>query len=389
MLASGERGRGPQLRIYQSDDLLNWKMISTILAVPAESKISPTSKLKFGMNFECASFFSFAEMQYIVFGIEEDHNGNHHNSRYLLWMSGRLVLQDGKPRFQIKSHGMLDHGILYAAHIFRDSEGRTIQLGWADEDFKQHIMKEQGWAGCLALPRELYKISRPIVKGAKDQDAWNVDHSSGTMTTLGIRPAPQTSALREHIIPSTTLNSFGCLQSMNFSLQASFKNLSGSEKFTFNVRQCPHASEVTKVIFDIAAGLITVDRSRSSLESLGSTSPDSGSFHLLPNEDLQVQVFLDNSIIEIYANGRFALTSRVYPTLETSIRASYDFGDFVERNVDFRCWEGLRDAWPRRMVVENDLVGINSPLQMIDEKRVVISEESVEVEVASHSITSH
>jgi beta-fructofuranosidase len=371
-IASGERGHGPQLHLYQSSNLLDWKMVSTILSVPAESNISTTSKLKFGMNFECASFFTFGERHYIVVGVEEDHNREHHSSRYLLWMSGKLVMEDGKPAFKIKSHGTLDHGILYAAHIFKDSKGRIVQLGWANEDVKQHIISEQKWAGCLALPRELYEISRPI-SGIRDEDMWNIDESSGRMTTLGIRLAPQVSALRDHLRYSS-LEWFSTIQSANCNVEATFKNLTGDETFIFNVRQSPKSTEVTKLIFDIQAGLITVDRSHSSLENLGTTSPDSGVFHLLLNEDLQIQIFVDNSILEIYANDRFALTSRIYPTLDTSVGASYDFGDFDEGNVEFRCWEGLKDAWPSRKEEDNDLIHADSPLDIV-EKLAIDSED--------------
>jgi beta-fructofuranosidase len=371
-IASGERGHGPQLHLYQSSNLLDWKMVSTILSVPAESNISTTSKLKFGMNFECASFFTFGERHYIVVGVEEDHNREHHSSRYLLWMSGKLVMEDGKPAFKIKSHGTLDQGILYAAHIFKDSEGRIVQLGWANEDVKQHIISEQKWAGCLALPRELYEISRPI-SGIRDEDMWNIDESSGRMTTLGIRLAPQVSALRDHL-RSSSLEWFSTIQSANCNVEATFKNLTGDETFIFNVRQSPKSTEVTKLIFDIQAGLITVDRSHSSLENLGTTSPDSGVFHLLLNEDLQIQIFVDNSILEIYANDRFALTSRIYPTLDTSVGASYDFGDFDEGNVEFRCWEGLKDAWPSRKEEDNDLIHADSPLDIV-EKLAIDSED--------------
>jgi beta-fructofuranosidase len=375
MIASSESGQGPQLHLYQSNNLLDWKMVSTILASPAESNVSPSSKLKFGMNFECASFFSLGERRYIVVGVEEDHNNERHSPRYLLWMSGNLVMDDGKPRFKIESHGVLDHGISYAAHIFRDEDGRILQLGWANEDVKQSIVSEQGWAGCLALPRELYEISRSISKPPRgDEDMWNIDENSGRMTTLGIRPAPQVSALQDHLRPSS-LEWFSTIQSVNFNIEATFRYLAGEEKFIFNVRQSLKSTEVTKIIFDIQAGLITVDRSHSSFENLGATSPDSGAFRLLPKEDLQIQIFVDNSILEIYANDRFALTSRIYPSLNTSVGVSYDFHGFDEGNVEFRCWEGLKDAWPSRKVEVNDLIHADSPLDIVEEKLAIDSED--------------
>lgn len=127
-----------------------------LLDVKANSKVSPTSELKFGMNFECASFFSIGERQYIVLGIEKDNTSQRHSTRYLLWLSGIHLIENGRPIFQIRSHGLLDHGIAYAAHVFRDADGNIIQLGWADEAAKRYVIERQGWAGCLTHPRELY-----------------------------------------------------------------------------------------------------------------------------------------------------------------------------------------------------------------------------------------
>jgi len=345
MIASGTKGHGPELYLYQSDNMLDWKPLSTILSIEAGSKVSPTSKLKFGMNFECANFFSIGQRDYIIVGVEEDEGSKHHNGHYLMWLSGRLVLKDNLPKFEITNHGFLDHGILYAAHTFRDSKGRLIQLGWADEAAKREVVNKQGWVGCLAHSRELFEISRPITKLDENSDMWNIDEESGMMTTLGIRPAPQLAELQQNMEP-TPLDSFPAVQSTNYHIETTFRSLSGNEKLVFRVRES--LLEVTKIIFDLNNHQITIDRTYSSLSNLGTNSPDYGSFHLLAGEDLHVNIFVDNSVIEVYANDRFALTSRVYPCLEASTGASYDFGRFDERNVDFCCWEGLKGAWPLR-----------------------------------------
>lgn len=359
MISSGEKGRGPQLHLYQSQNLLDWEPVSTILSVEANSRVSPTSNLKFGMNFECGSFFSMGKRHYLIVGVEEDHSSTRHNGRYLLWLSGDLVLEKQKPRFVVKAHGLLDHGIGYAAHIFRDSEGRLLQLGWADEAAKKTVVTTQGWAGLLPHARELYEISQPVSRTIKSRHSWDINERSAMMTTLGIRPAPQVRSLRDHAQPCS-LERFSSIRSKNFEFEASFARPSKNDVFTFNVRQCPNSTEVTRVIFDLPNDRITVDRSQSSLESLGETSNDVGHFELLAHEDLHVWVFVDNSIVEVYANDRFALTSRIYPSLETSRGASYDFQGFDEQRVTFSCWEGLKNAWPRRK-------GEDSPVMMVPE----------------------
>ena len=347
MIASGERGRGCQLHIYRSHNLLDWEPVSTILDVKEGCKISPTSSLIFGRNFECASFFTIGERHYIVVGVEEDVRSERHDRHYLLWLSGTLSFHDGKAKFNITSHGLLDYGISYAAHIFRDSEDRILQLGWANEAAKRNVVCTQGWAGCLHHPRELIEISRPIDELARDNHLWNIDESTGSMTTLGHRPAPQVRSLRNGKCKSL-LADLRSIQSANYEIEATFSHLSGQEKFIFNVRQSPSSVEITKIIFNLEAHCITVDRSHSSKESLGKSSSESGQFQLFTGEDLCIRIFVDNSLLEVYANDRFALTSRIYPSLETSVGASFNFGEYDENNVDFKYWEELKSAWPGR-----------------------------------------
>ncbi|KAK0122042.1 hypothetical protein ONS95_010306 [Cadophora gregata] len=365
LIASGERGRGPQLLLYQSNDLLDWQPTCILLEAEANARITPTSELNFGMNFECASFFTIGERHYIIIGIEEDKTSKRHDGHALLWLSGTLSLDNGKPKFSVTSHGQLDHGIAYAAHIFRDAEGRILQLGWANEAANRQIVKKQGWAGFLTHPKELYEISAPISRIEGDMDRWNINEKSGKMTTLGMRLAPQVSHLRQSA-PFTSLDSLRSVRSLNYEIVATFRNLSGSERFIFNVRESPSSAEVSKIIIDLANQRISIHRSRSSLENLGEINPDEGKFHLLPSEDLDVRVMVDNSIVEVFVNGRFAATSRLYPSLESSRGVSWDFGGFDEQNLEVRCWEGLRKAWPERgseeLMVEDVLAaaGISS-----------------------------
>jgi beta-fructofuranosidase len=347
MISSGERGRGPQLHLYWSNNLLDWKRVSTILDVEAGTKVSATSDLRFGKNFECGSFFTLGQKQYLIVGVEEDSHSTRHNGHYNMWLCGSLELENDLPKFRISSHGLLDHGILYAAHIFRDAENRLLQLGWADETAQKHVVRKQGWSGCLTYPRELYQISKPITELEEKQDIWDIDRQTGTMTTLGIRPAPQLRDLR----PEKNFNSLGrfkVINGTNYEVEVTFSQLAGNETFTLNVRESPGSIEVTKIIFNLEESSITVDRRHSSFKNLGASSPESGYFHLFPNEDLHVRIFVDDSIIEVYANDRFTLSSRIYPSLETSVGASFDFQDFDTRNVEFRCWERLKDAWPGR-----------------------------------------
>jgi beta-fructofuranosidase len=65
---------------------------------------------------------------------------------------------------------------------------------------------------------------------------------------------------------------------------------------------------------------------------------------LAPGESLQLHVFLDRSVVEVYANSRICLASRIYPERADSL----GFGPFAERGdapaVVLDVWE-MKPIW--------------------------------------------
>jgi beta-fructofuranosidase len=354
LTSSGKRGSGPELVLYESPDLLSWTPLCVLFKAAADTPITPDRRsMRHGRNFECASFFTLAGKAYILAGVEAHPNHtDRHSARYTLWMCGRLQLDShGRPVFVPESHGTLDHGILYAPHIFRGARGELLLSGWADEDDEELGIK-QGWAGCVTLPRELFVLERPLreANGNADDHVWARDKATGTMTTLGVRPAHHLRGLRSGsmIYPLAALWQ---MRSKSYELEARLANPSGLETLVFNVRQAPGDEEVTRIVFALATQSVLVDRSRSSLR-VGNRSVEKGDFVLGEGEDLHIRVFVDNSTVEVFANGRFAMVSRVYPVLESAVGASCLFtgadGKEVDTGVWVQCWEGLGEAWPER-----------------------------------------
>ena len=65
-------------------------------------------------------------------------------------------------------------------------------------------------------------------------------------------------------------------------------------------------------------------------------------------EALNFDIFVDGSLIEIFINDRFAMTSRIYPTradaLDTAVFARQGPVSFTE----LRLWDIRKDLFPRR-----------------------------------------
>lgn len=361
MLASGEMGVGSQLMLYESDNLLEWKEVSTLLKVDADTPVAPGSQMLWGRNFECASFTTIEGKDYLIVGVEENPElSRRHSDRYTMWMGGSIRLDfHNKPHFEPCTFGYLDHGILYAPHIPRGAKDEILQLGWLEED-DNNIADAQGWQGLLTLPRELFEVKVPVPSSfpASEVKKWIIDERSRTMTTLGMRPAAEVSLLRLGSKMHLQKN-LASIRSKNYELEGFFTKLHGHETLTFNVRQSPKDAEVTRIIISIPSQTITVDRRLSSLDN-GNSLPNTGYFGLLNHgtvakpeyEDLHVKIFVDNSVIEVYANDRFALSTRIYPSLESSTGVSCDFKDgrrhLSHEKAIVRCWDKLTVAWPKR-----------------------------------------
>ena len=67
-------------------------------------------------------------------------------------------------------------------------------------------------------------------------------------------------------------------------------------------------------------------------------------------EPLKLHIFVDNSLVEIFANDRFALATRIYPARDDSTGISFYVGE-GSGNVTFQnvtMWTHLKNAWPDR-----------------------------------------
>ncbi len=100
--------------------------------------------------------------------------------------------------------------------------------------------------------------------------------------------------------------------------------------FSLAVRRSPDGAEQTVITVDPAAKCLAIDTSRSSLADnvrqgypiicwqSGITQQDvrvqRAPFELAPDEPLRLRVFLDKSMLEVFANRRQCVTQRLYPS---------------------------------------------------------------------------
>jgi beta-fructofuranosidase len=283
LVGSGIRGAGGAVLLYTSPDLRDWSYRHPVCEGAAEET---------GEVWECPSFFPLGDRHVLIVSPVP--------LRKSLYFIG--AYEDGHftPEFQ----GVLDSGgHFYAPQTFLDERGDRLMIGWLWEGRSDVAQRSSGWAGVQSLPRRL--TLRPDGQ-------------------LGMEPIPALQRLRgphRHwedlaIVPDSLTRLDAGSDSLEISAEI---DAGGAREVALHVRRSPNGEEETRVLFDRASGRLLIDRERASRDPETSRELHGEPFTLPPGEPLAVRVFLDRSVIEVYANGRACLTTRIYPSRADSL----------------------------------------------------------------------
>jgi beta-fructofuranosidase len=80
----------------------------------------------------------------------------------------------------------------------------------------------------------------------------------------------------------------------------------------------PDGEEQTRIVYKNDSGQIFVEREQASLDQRADVNAATMSVTLVDGEPLQLRVFADHSILEIFVNERLCLACRIYPTRDDS-----------------------------------------------------------------------
>ena len=92
-----------------------------------------------------------------------------------------------------------------------------------------------------------------------------------------------------------------------------------SESITIAVRRSPDRQEETLIQYEWKAALLTLDRTRSTLDPHTARNAQQTSYSPPVPDHIEVTIFLDQSVLEVFLDGRACFTSRLYPILPESV----------------------------------------------------------------------
>jgi beta-fructofuranosidase len=240
-------------------------------------------------------------------------------------------------RFTPTSHGRMNFGplavgSLHAPSAMVDDQDRFIAIFSVKEG-----KPFQGWNDVMTLPRHL---------------ELNEDE------TVRMTPLPATDTLRfDHrqveAIPipanqDVILNGVG---GKAIEIRAEI-DPGNAREVGLCVLRSPDGAEQTRISLyrqnhrRFGRSSLQIDVSSSSLRSdVFARTPETGPLDLQPGEALTLRIYIDRSIIEVYANDRQCLTVRVYPEREDSRGISLFARGDSAKLLSMDVWQ-MRSIWP-------------------------------------------
>ncbi len=312
LVGSGFKGEGEggTALLYRSEDLIEWEHLHPLLDVnltlPLEER---------GEMWECPDFFPLGEHRMLLVSTLG-------RQRYI---SGGWSREQFLPR----AEGWADFSpTFYAGKTFEDAHGRRILWGWLREARELPAQLAAGWSGVMSLPRVLSMLPDGHLGCEPAEELERLRAENETHTGVQLRPGED---LRLE------------MQETCVEIEAEVALDPGS-RFVLSVLRAPGGEERTDIYFDSRNERIGIDTASSSLDPAAQTRDSSGPLRLRPDEPLRLRVFVDRSVIEVFANGRACVTERAYPSRPDSVRITAGVegdGALVRR---LNAWR-MRDIW--------------------------------------------
>jgi beta-fructofuranosidase len=297
------------------DDLVHWEYVHPLCTGSIE---------EMGRMWECPNFFPLGEKHVLLISPIA--------LRKVLYLVGTYA----DHRFTPENIGVDDDGgHFYAPQVLHDRPGRRLMWGWLREGREKDAQVAAGWSGALSVPTIL----------SLDADGHLARQPAPELQQLrGARTRASGVALAPAGTDVSGADVFGGLAGRQLEIVAVFEP-GAAASVGLAVLRSPGGEEETRIVYDRVAGELCIERRLASLDP--ETAHDRHAVNLPLDRDgtLRLDVFVDGSIVEVFANDRVSLTSRVYPKRpdSTGVRFFAQGDDAVLRDVDIWAMDSI---WP-------------------------------------------
>lgn len=289
--------------LFKSQDLIHWEYLH------------PFHKPKQGWSERdedcaCPDFFSLGN-RYMLMCISHKRGGRYYLGRY------------ENERFHPVRHVRMNWpgGTLFATESLLDGKGRRIFWAWVLDRRDPERAAASGWSGIMSLPRVLALKANGTVSIEPVEELSRIRFNHRSWRSINLA--------------SEAVLHLDEVHGDSFELDIEVKPQEALE-IGLIVRRSPGGEEQTVITYNQKAKTLNVDFSRSTLDKsvkyptvcIGFSENDPGisvqsaPFELHRGESLKLRVFVDRSILEVFANSRQCITQCIYPSRKDSLRTA-------------------------------------------------------------------
>lgn len=301
LIGAGIREVGGTALLYRSPNLVNWEYMHP-LYVGDRNRTEPVWT---GSMWECPDFFPLRDKSVLLVSVYDESRFREGAYKESLHYPVAFVGTYTEHIFVPRTQSIIDYGgYFYAPQTLLDATGRRLLWGWLWEGRSDEAQWTAGWAGVMSLPRVLSLSAGDVVSQ---------------------EPAPELKQLRGihrrimdlSILP-TSLMQFRAAQGDCLEILAELIPDEATE-LGIGVRCAPDGTEQTLIRYDRLQGRLFIDRQRSSITEDTQKDTREGPLLLATDEPLLLHIFVDRSVIEVFANYRLCMSSRIYPSRNDSL----------------------------------------------------------------------
>jgi beta-fructofuranosidase len=208
-------------------------------------------------------------------------------------------------QFYPESHAQMSwvDNSFFAPESLLDDKGRRIMWAWIMDAPEFGLRKEYGWSGTMSLPRVL-------TLGDDGRLRMDVPEEIETLRYGAVKKEGLS-------VPSGTEVPLDGIGGNSLELIIDMDSAQASQ---FGVKVCvsPDGQEETAIFYDATEGKLKVDTRKSGPEDTPKTV-EAAPFELEDDERLKLRIFVDKSVVEVFANSCQAVMRRIYPSRADSV----------------------------------------------------------------------
>jgi beta-fructofuranosidase len=305
-LGSGVRGEGGMVLLYTSPDLRHWTYLHPLVGGTAGGK-SAVNPVDTGDMWECPDFFPLGNKYVLLISTM----GKVH------WKVGTYANQ----HFMPEKEGVVDWGAYYAAKTMIDANGNRILWGWITETRPDAELIKAGWAGAMSLPRVLT---------LSPQNELQMEVAPAATQLRGIH-----TEIHGQQTPVARQKSLDALRIHDLAGEVHIELRPRGEEFNIRL-QSEHGANFATISCSNLSG-------NRQLRVNTITAPLPG----IAGSPVTLHLFLDGSILEVFANATTSLTARIYQIPHGPLRLK------LEGNVELISL----DVWQMTPISKDRLTG--------------------------------